>query len=327
MANSSGGLAADSTGFAPVEGRGVSAETFRKMGLVIDFLVRHRLEQPSLADMAAEIGLSPAHLQRVFTRYVGVSPKRFLQYLALEVAKSELDAQAPVLEAAYGAGLSGAGRLHDLFIHFEAMTPGEYKYRGRGLDLEYGFAPSPFGLLLCASSKRGIVGLAFADERAKAGAAPGPTTHETKALWAPDAALADLQSCYSAAQWQENPSAAQKLVAHLFGDHEEKSSSIKLHVGGTNFQVRVWEALLRLPVGYTTTYTAIAGEVGTPRATRAVASAVGRNPVSLLIPCHRVLRADGGLGGYHWGLGRKRALLAWERGLAAAGTESIEART
>jgi len=292
-----------------------SEATLGRVAQAIRFLTINRARQPSLEEAAHEAGMSPAHFQRVFTAHVGISPKRFLSYLALEAAKSALGAAEPVLGAAYAAGLSGAGRLHDLFVNFEAMTPGEFKTRGLGLHLTYGFAPTPFGLLLCVSSVRGIVGLAFADETARHGTAPGPTAAEGDDLWASDAALADMTARFPAARFEEDAAPARAVAAALFSGSQDRAAPIKLAVTGTNFQVRVWEALLKLPFGHTVTYSQIAQEVCGPAATRAVATAVGRNPVSLIIPCHRVLRADGGLGGYHWGLTRKRALLAWERGM------------
>jgi AraC family transcriptional regulator of adaptative response/methylated-DNA-[protein]-cysteine methyltransferase len=289
---------------------------YERMARSVRFLACNRERRPNLAEAAAVAGLSPSHFQRVFTRYVGLSPKRFVGYLTLEAAKDALGDAEPVLEAAFSAGLSGPGRLHDLFVTYEAMTPGEFKARGAGLDLAYGFAPTPFGLLLCISSPRGIVGLAFADADARAGAAPGPTAREGSDLWAKDAALADLRARWPLARFHADDVPAEAVAAAIFGEAARREP-IRLLLSGTNFQVRVWDALLELQPGITTTYSALAERLKDPAATRAVASAVGRNPISLLIPCHRVVRADGGLGGYHWGLTRKRALLAWER--AAAG--------
>lgn len=288
-----------------------------RMARAVRFLAANRERQPDLAEAASVAGLSPSHFQRVFTRYVGLSPKRFVGYLTLEAAKEALEEAEPVLEAAFSAGLSGPGRLHDLFVSYEAMTPGEFKARGQGLDLAYGFAPTPFGSLLCISSPRGIVGLAFADAEARAGAAPAPTAKEGSDLWAKDAALADMRARWPLARFRADNAPAEAVAAAIFGEGARREP-IRLLLSGTNFQVRVWDALLELQPGKTTTYSALAERLEDPAATRAVASAVGRNPISLLIPCHRVLRADGGLGGYHWGLTRKRALLAWERGAGRA---------
>jgi AraC family transcriptional regulator of adaptative response/methylated-DNA-[protein]-cysteine methyltransferase len=282
----------------------------------IRFLTVNRAAMPSLDEAAAHAGMSSTHFQRVFTAHVGISPKRFLSYLTLEVAKSALNEQEPVLDAAFAASLSGPGRLHDLFVNFESVTPGEFRARGAGLDLTYGYTPTPFGLLLCVSSPRGIVGLAFADSSAPKGAAAKPTIREGEDLWSKEAALADMKSRFPAARFMHDDALAQSVAGALFAPGARKPEPIKLCVTGTNFQVRVWEALLKLPVGHTTSYARLAADLGDPKATRAVASAVGRNPVSLIIPCHRVLRSDGGLGGYHWGLSRKRALLAWERASA-----------
>jgi AraC family transcriptional regulator of adaptative response/methylated-DNA-[protein]-cysteine methyltransferase len=293
-----------------------SDSNLTRIAEAIRFLTVNRARLPSLEETAAQAGMSPAHFQRVFTAHVGISPKRFLSYLTLEVAKSALSEQEPVLGAAFAAGLSGPGRLHDLFVNFESVTPGEFKAQGVGLDLSYGFAPTPFGLLLCVSSPRGIVGLAFADADAPKGVSAKPTIREGEDFWSRDAALADMKSRFPAARFTQDDGTAQSVAGALFASGANKPAPVKLCVAGTNFQVRVWEALLKLPVGHTTSYAKLAADLGDPRATRAVASAVGRNPVSLIIPCHRVLRSDGGLGGYHWGLSRKRALLAWERDTA-----------
>lgn len=297
---------------------GTDAALYERMARAVRFLAANRERRPDLAEAAAAAGLSPSHFQRVFTRYVGLSPKRFVGYLTLEAAKEALEEAEPVLEAAYAAGLSGPGRLHDLFVTYEAMTPGEFKARGAGLDLAWGFAPTPFGSLLCISSPRGIVGLAFADADARKGAAPAPTAKEGFDLWAHDAALADMRARWPLAAFRADDAPAKAVAAAIFGSRPPREP-IRLLLSGTNFQVRVWDALLALEPGMTTTYGALAERLRDPAAARAVASAVGRNPISLLIPCHRVLRADGGLGGYHWGITRKRALLAWERGAGRAG--------
>lgn len=291
----------------------IDPATLDRMARAVRYLTHNRERQPSLDEAAIIAGLSSAHFQRVFTRYVGISPKRFVGFLTLEAAKAALGEAEPVLEAAYSAGLSGPGRLHDLFVTYEAMTPGEFKARGQGLDLTYGFAPTPFGSLVCLNSERGLVGLAWADAEALPGASAGPTTCEGEDLWASDAALDDMRARFPRADYRRDDAAALSVADALFGAPSNIRTPIRLLLSGTNFQVRVWDALLALPPGTTTTYQALAGSIDAPFATRAVASAVGRNPISLIIPCHRVLRTDGGLGGYHWGLTRKRALLAWER--------------
>ena len=291
---------------------------WEKMAAAIRFITLNRLSQPALEEVAARVDLSPSYFQRVFTRHVGLSPKRFLGYLTLDAAKMELGRGAPVLDAAFEAGLSGAGRLHDLFVTYESITPGDFKAGGAGLELTHGFHQTPFGLCLVVTSPRGLVGLAFADETAEDMAAPKPTAQEGADTWGAAAALTDMTKRFPHAQFQENQERTAPIVHRLFDAAAAQSGEpFQLVMQGTNFQVRVWEALLKIPPGATTTYTALATAIGAPKATRAVASAVGRNPISYLIPCHRVVRRDGGLGGYHWGLSTKRALLAWEQAQAA----------
>lgn len=243
----------------------------------------------SLEDLSARMKMSPAHFQRVFSQWVGVSPKRYQQYLALGQARQLLSERHTVLGAALEAGLSGSGRLHDLFLTWEAMSPGDYARGGEGLEIRWGWFDSPFGPALVMATDRGICGMGFADE---AGA------EET---------MTDLVSRWPKATFVEAPAAVQPLVDAALG-----GEAAALHLIGAPFQIKVWEALLSIPTGHVTTYTDIAGAIGHPSAHRAVGTAVGRNPISFLIPCHRALRRDGGLGGYHWGLPRKRAMLAWE---------------
>jgi len=244
----------------------------------------------SLEEIAAEAGLSPAHFQRVFSRWVGVSPKRVQQYLALDHARRLLAERHTTLDTADAVGLSGAGRLHDLFLRWEAMSPGEFAHKGAGLTLRYGWFDGPFGRTLAMATDRGLAGLAFAEEVGEA------------------AAMADLRARWPEATFLEDANAAAPHVAAAFHGRGEA----KLHLIGAPFQIKVWEALLRVPTGHVTTYSDIARAIGAPKAVRAVGTAVGRNPVSWLIPCHRALRKTGGLGGYHWGLPVKRAMLAWE---------------
>lgn len=247
-------------------------------------------EQPSLDEVAAAIGLSPAHFQRVFSRWVGVSPKRYLQYLTLDHARRLLAERFTVLDATYEAGLSSPGRLHDLFVRWEAMTPGEYARDGAGLTIRHGWFETPFGEALAMATDRGICGLAFAAECGR------------------ETAMADMRGRWPAAAFAEDAAALRPWVDAAFGGAGE----VALAPVGAPFQIKVWEALLAIPSGHVTTYSEIARHIGNPRAVRAVGTAVGRNPVSWLIPCHRALRRDGGLGGYHWGLPVKRAMLAWE---------------
>jgi AraC family transcriptional regulator of adaptative response/methylated-DNA-[protein]-cysteine methyltransferase len=255
--------------------------------------------QARLEDVAAEMGMSAAHFQRVFSDWAGISPKRFAQYLALGHAKSLLQDRFTTLEAAHAAGLSGTGRLHDLFLRWEAMSPGDFARDGAGLDIAWGWFDSPFGPALVTGTARGICGIAFASEAGE------------------DAAFADLTGRWPAAAFTESPGRLAPWVDSAFG--QGGGGPTPLVMIGAPFQIKVWEALMRIPSGHVTTDSEIAGAIGHPKAVRAVGTAVGRNPISLLIPCHRALRKSGGLGGYHWGLPVKRAILAWESARADAG--------
>ncbi|MET4127266.1 bifunctional helix-turn-helix domain-containing protein/methylated-DNA--[protein]-cysteine S-methyltransferase [Roseovarius sp. MBR-6] len=247
-------------------------------------------EGMTLEALAGEMGMSAAHFQRLFSAWVGVSPKRYQQYLALGHAKEMLAQRFTTLEAAEAAGLSGTGRLHDLFLRWEAMRPGEFARGGAGLTVRYGWFETPFGEALAMGTGRGLCGLAFVAETGRA------------------AAMADMRARWPEARYEEAPEAIAPWVAAAFSGRGEA----RLHMIGAPFQIKVWEALLTIPSGHVTTYSEIARAIGHPRAVRAVGTAVGRNPVSYLIPCHRALRKSGALGGYHWGLPVKRALLAWE---------------
>jgi AraC family transcriptional regulator of adaptative response/methylated-DNA-[protein]-cysteine methyltransferase len=247
-------------------------------------------EGMTLDALAGEMGMSAAHFQRLFSAWVGVSPKRYQQYLALGHAKEMLAQRFTTLEAAEAAGLSGTGRLHDLFLRWEAMRPGEFARGGAGLMIRHGWFDTPFGEALAMGTGRGLCGLAFTAETGR------------------DAAMADLCARWPEARYEEAPGAISPWVAAAFSGRGEAA----LHMIGAPFQIKVWEALLTIPSGHVTTYSEIARAIGHPRAVRAVGTAVGRNPVSYLIPCHRALRKSGALGGYHWGLPVKRALLAWE---------------
>ncbi len=256
----------------------------------IDYIDANAATQPALQEVAAAIGLSEAHFQRTFRQWVGVSPKKYLQYLTLNQAREMLKTRHTVLDTAHATGLSGPSRLHDLFIKWEAMTPGEYALRGAGLTISHGWFGSPFGDMLALATPRGICALAFAAETGRA------------------AAEADLFSRWPNASFREDPGAMQHWVEAAL----EGKGEARLLLSGTPMQLKVWEALLAIPSGYVTTYSDIAQKIGRPKAMRAVGTAVGRNPVSWLIPCHRALRKSGALGGYHWGLPVKRALLARE---------------
>ncbi|MEM8632506.1 MAG: bifunctional helix-turn-helix domain-containing protein/methylated-DNA--[protein]-cysteine S-methyltransferase [Pseudomonadota bacterium] len=254
----------------------------------------------SLDDLATEMGMSPAHFQRTFSRWVGVSPKRFQQYLTLGHAKAMLADHFTTLETSEAVGLSGNSRLHDLFLTWEAMSPGEFARKGEGLTIAFGWFDSPFGEALVMGTSKGLCGLAFVAETGR------------------DAAFADLSGRWPLAEYVDDPTALSGWVGAAFQENGEA----KLHLIGAPFQIKVWEALMTIPSGQVTTYSEIARVIGNPQAVRAVGTAVGRNPVSWLIPCHRALRKSGGLGGYHWGLPVKRAMLAYEGARAEAGAET-----
>ncbi len=246
----------------------------------------------TLDDLAARMHMSPHHFQRVFSQWVGVSPKRYQQYLTLDHAKHLLAHRATVLDTAITTGLSGGGRLHDLFTTWEAMSPGDYARAGDGLTIRWGWFESPFGPAIVMGTTKGICGIGLA---AEAG-------HE--------ATFADLVARWPKADLVEDPVMLRPWVASAFGAGLPHETPV--HMIGAPFQIKVWEALLRIPSGHVTTYGDIAQAIGSPQAMRAVGTAVGRNPVAFLIPCHRAIRKTGGLGGYHWGLPVKRAMLAWE---------------
>ncbi|HEU4377221.1 MAG TPA: bifunctional helix-turn-helix domain-containing protein/methylated-DNA--[protein]-cysteine S-methyltransferase [Hyphomicrobiaceae bacterium] len=270
----------------------------------IAFLTETWVEQPSLDRLAQHLGLSPAHCQKLFKRWCGLSPKEFVQAITVDHARGLLGGSASILETAYEVGLSGAGRLHDLFVSHEAMTPGDYKRRGEGLQMAYGFHASPFGEALLVATDRGVAGLAFVNED------KGETRQH---------ALADMTQRWPKAHYAEAPDKTAPYAKVIFNASKwSKDQPVRLVMIGTDFDVRVWETLLKIPMGRAVSYTDIARHIGSPSASRAVGSAVGRNPISFVVPCHRVLRGDGNLGGYHWGLTRKRALIGWETGRVAA---------
>ncbi len=276
-------------------------EDYSRIERAILFLEENYHRQPELREVAQSVHLSEFHFQRLFRRWAGISPKRFIQFLTLEHAKKLLGGSHSVLDATYDAGLSSPGRLHDLFVNLEAMTPGEFKAKGAGLGISYGFHPSPFGECLLSVTERGICGLGFiaAGGRAKT--------------------LRDFQSRWPEARWEENTRLTKPYISRIFGVEERNGNRpITLVVQGTNFQIKVWEALLKIPMGSVVPYEDLAITVCSARAARAVGGAVGKNPIAFLIPCHRVIRKAGGIGGYHWGAARKRAMLAWE----AARTET-----
>ncbi|UCH75834.1 MAG: bifunctional helix-turn-helix domain-containing protein/methylated-DNA--[protein]-cysteine S-methyltransferase [Rhodospirillales bacterium] len=284
-----------------------------RIARTLDRLASRFPEQPSLAELAVEAGVSAHHFQRMFTRWAGVSPKKFLQHLTLEAAKQRLRQSASVLDAAYDAGLSGPGRLHDLFVTFEATTPGEYKTRGEGLTIEYGFHDSPFGECLLMVTARGICGLGFV--------APGER----------DAALAVMSRGWERARIRRDDAATVVYIPRIFARPGEvrahDASPLRLFLRGSRFQLKVWQALLTMPPGTLTTYQDLARRLGLPRgAARAIGNANGANPVPWLIPCHRVIRKTGALGGYAWGEGCKMAMIGWEAVAADAAPHGLSAQ-
>jgi AraC family transcriptional regulator of adaptative response/methylated-DNA-[protein]-cysteine methyltransferase len=271
----------------------VSGRDYDRVERAIRFIADHRLEQPSLDEVADAMGVSPFHAQRVFRSWAGVSPKRFLGLLTVEHAKSLLRADESVLGAAFEVGLSGGSRLHDLFVGFEAITPGEYKSRGADLVLRWGVHETPFGPGLFVASERGLARLAFLDG--------GHLDH----------ALAEASSDWPLSRFVEDATATAALAAAAFSPRSE-AAPLRLFAKGTPFQIQVWRALMRVPAGSATSYGDLAAELGRRGAARAVGRACGANRIGVLIPCHRVIRETGALGGYQWGLERKQAVLAWE---------------
>lgn len=253
-------------------------------------------DQPGLDAIAEHVGLSPAHFQRLFKRWAGISPKAFLQAITLDHARRLLRDSATILDTAFDVGLSGPGRLHDLFVDHEAMTPGEYKARGAGLEIGYGFHESPFGRALVMATDRGVCGLAFSDEEES-----------------DEDALADMTRRWPEATFVSAPKRTAGFAKRVFKPTQwQEDDPLKVTFIGTDFEIRVWETLLKIPMGHAVSYGDIAAHIGKPSASRAVGSAVGRNPISFVVPCHRVLRKGGGLGGYHWGVTRKQAIIGWE---------------
>jgi AraC family transcriptional regulator, regulatory protein of adaptative response / methylated-DNA-[protein]-cysteine methyltransferase len=272
-------------------------QDYAKVCDVIAHVSENWREQPSLEDLAVRVKLNPDQLQRLFTRWAGLTPKAFLQALTLDYARKMLENSASVLETSLDVGLSGPSRLHDLFVVHEGMSPGAYKARGAGLQISYGYHPSPFGVALVMVSAYGLCGLSFADQGQEA------------------EALADMTRRWPNAQYTENSAATAPFAAQLFADQNFRPNQpLRITFIGTDFEIRVWETLLKIPVGKATTYGAIAASVGSPKAARAVGAAVGKNPMSFVVPCHRVIGKSGALTGYHWGLTRKKAILGWEAG-------------
>jgi AraC family transcriptional regulator of adaptative response/methylated-DNA-[protein]-cysteine methyltransferase len=261
----------------------------------------HWREQPEIEAIAEAAGVTPTELHHLFRRWAGLTPKAFLQALTLDGARQLLRDSASVLDATYEVGLSGPGRLHDLFVTHEAMSPGEWKSGGEGLTVRFGFHPSPFGSALVMATERGLAGLAFAD--------PGEER----------AALADMKARWPRATYVEDSARTAVVAKRIFDPSQwQESQPLRVVLIGTDWEVRVWEALMQIPMGRLVTYSDIAGKVRSPAAARAVGAAVGKNPVSFVVPCHRVVGKSGELTGYHWGITRKRAMLGWEAGQVGA---------
>jgi len=266
---------------------------YNRIAEAIGYIKDNFKTQPGLEEVAEKISLSPFHFQKMFTDWAGVSPKKFLQYLTVEYAKKILkNNQASLFETAFETGLSGTGRLHDLFINIEGMTPGEYKNGGENLSINYSFAESPFGNILVASTPKGICYMAFTDNT--------------------EQALQELQTKFPNAVYKQMVDLMQQNVLYIFTHDWSKLGQVKLHLKGTAFQLKVWETLLRIPMGQLTTYGSIAKQIQLPKGSRAVGTAVGDNPVAFLIPCHRIIQSTGVLGNYHWGSIRKTAMIGWE---------------
>lgn len=267
---------------------------YERIAAAIRFIKENRQEQPRLETIAGHVHMSPAHFQRMFQEWAGISPKNFLQYLNVEYAKRILkQTHASLFDTACEVGLSGTGRLHDLFVNIEGMTPGEYKNGGQALRINYSFAETPFGQVMVASTDKGICHLAFVDE-------------------GEEEALGSLKQLFPNAAYTQCPDRKQEDALSVFNRDWSKPDEIKLHLKGTSFQLKVWETLLKIPAGGLTTYADLATKSGHEGACRAVGTAIGRNPVAFLIPCHRVIKATGDIGNYHWGEVRKNVIIGWE---------------
>jgi AraC family transcriptional regulator, regulatory protein of adaptative response / methylated-DNA-[protein]-cysteine methyltransferase len=272
---------------------------YNRIAAAIEYLAGNFQDQPDLDQVAKKVHLSPFHFQRLFTEWAGVSPKKFLQFLTIEYAKTVLrEKQSNVFDAAYKTGLSGTGRLHDLFIKIEGMTPGEFKNGGAELSINYSFAESPFGKLLVGSTNKGICHMAFADDEGEA--------------------FLQLKQHFPNATYKQVVDLIQQNALYIFTHDWNTLDQVKLHLKGTPFQLKVWETLLKIPVGGLSTYKTVAQQVQNPNALRAVGSAIGQNPVAFIIPCHRVIQSAGTFGNYHWGTTRKTAMIGWEAAKASA---------
>jgi len=275
-------------------------EDYSTVARAIEFITQNWRDQPPLKQIAASVNMSETQFHKLFSRWAGLSPKEFIRTLTLQHARSLLAGSASVLDTTYEVGLSGPGRLHDLFVHYEAMTPGDYKAGGEGISIAYGFHDSPFGTCLAMATDRGLAGLAFCDVDKDAR----------------QAAFEDMTRRWPKAHFYQDQILTQRFTSRAFEQENWTiDQPLQLVLIGSNFDVTVWETLLKVPFGRAVTYGDIARHIGRPKAARAVGSAVGRNPISFVVPCHRALRASGAMGGYHWGLTRKHAIIGWETGL------------
>lgn len=266
---------------------------YERIAKAIEYIRSNFKLQPSLEEVAEKIHLSPAHFQKMFSDWAGTSPKKFLQFISLEHAKSLLkEEKASLFDTAFETGFSSTSRLHDLFVKIEGMSPAEYKNGGKNLNINYSFSDSPFGKLIAASTEKGICYMAFENDIQKA--------------------LGDLQSRFPNASFIERPDELQTNALSIFNKDWTKLNTVKLHLKGTDFQLKVWESLLTIPMGKLSTYGSLAGKIGHPNASRAVGTAIGSNPVAFLIPCHRVIQSSGNIGGYMWGTDRKQLMIGWE---------------
>lgn len=265
---------------------------YQRIATAIEYIRSHFKLQPSLDEVAAKVHLSPAHFQKMFTDWAGTSPKKFLQFLSLEHAKNLLSDQSSIFDAALETGFSGSSRLHDLFVNIEGMTPAEYKNGGKNLNIDYRFSDTPFGKIIVASTEKGICFMAFEDDQ--------------------ENALRDLRNKFPSAFFSEKENHLQQNALSIFSKDWSNPSVIKLHLKGSDFQLKVWESLLKIPHGKLSTYGKIAENIGSKGASRAVGTAIGSNPVAFVIPCHRVIQASGKFGGYMWGSTRKEMMIGWE---------------
>lgn len=264
-----------------------------RIAKAIEYIKNNFKQQPTLDEIAEQVHLSPFHFQRIFKEWAGTTPKKFLQYISVQYAKELLkEKQATLFDTAYETGFSSTSRLHDLFINIEGMTPAEYKNEGKNLIIHYNFYQSPFGKIIIASTPKGICYIAFNDDEIQA--------------------LFHLKEKFPQATFLQKADTIHKQALHIFLNDWNKLSEIKLHLKGTDFQLKVWEALLKIPLGQLSTYGNIANKIGSPNASRAVGSAIGNNPIAFLIPCHRIIQSSGNIGGYMWGNTRKTAIIGWE---------------